>query len=69
MNNKDTKLKVSMEDHWLEDGEMWVTLNDCENGKDSKVILAVSKNATSSRKKAIKKLKKVIATLEEMDQP
>jgi hypothetical protein len=65
---QDTKVKAHMVDHWLHDGEMWVTLTDGYNGMDERIILAVGKNATTARSKAIKKLKNIIKTLEEMDE-
>jgi hypothetical protein len=67
MKQADTKLKVFMSDKWLDDGEMLVYLNDFENGRNEKIILAVADSGTTARKRAIKKLKKVIEELELMD--
>jgi hypothetical protein len=67
MKQADTKLKVFMSDKWLDDEEMLVYLNDFENGRNEKIILAVADSGTTARKRAIKKLKKVIKELELMD--
>ena len=62
----DTGLEVSMVDHWLDNNEMWVTLKDID-GHFQEIIVASAKNATTARKRAINKLKKVISHLEQMD--
>lgn len=64
---EDTKIKVSMRDLWLEDGELWVVLHDGENGFNRDIILASGKTATAARTKAKRKLRSILKQLEEMD--
>lgn len=64
---KDTKIRVSMIDLWITEGEMLVMLDDGEDGYDKSIVLAVGRTAGAARTKAKRKLRMILKQLEAMD--
>ena len=64
---EDTKVKCSMMDLWVTDGEMRVMLHDGESGYNRSIVLAAARTASGARTKAKRKLRMILKQLEAMD--
>lgn len=61
---EDTRPTIGMVDRYIDDREMWVTVHDGEEGFKQSILLACARSATAARRKAKRKLLRMVRELE-----